>query len=113
MEIYPDETFWYELAVMGGGWNCQFLTGDPCHCAKCKGLSISQIMVSFIKIFYDMRGDSLIQQIEDDIDEMGEDIELEDKINLVADKYKDDVLVKLNDAKNKLEATGWSYLCFV
>ena len=60
-----------------------------------------------------MRGDSLIQKIEDDIDEMGEDIELEDKINQLADKYQDDALAKLNDAKNILEAAGWSYLCFV
>ena len=79
---------------MGGGWDCQFLTGNPCHCTKCEGLSISQIMVSLIKFFYDMRGDSLIQKIEDDIDEMGKDIELEDKINQVAGKYQDDVLAK-------------------
>ena len=71
------------------------------------------IPVAFIRIFYDTRGDSLIQRIEDDIDEMGEYIKLEDRVDQVTDKYRDDVLVKLNNAKNKLDTRGWSYLCLV
>ena len=107
-----DESFWCHLAEMGGGWDCRFLTGEPCHCTECKGLSMQKMMANFIRIFYDMRGDRLIQQIEYDIDEMGEYIELDDRVNQVADKYHDDVLVKLNNAKNNLDTRGWSYLCF-
>ena len=65
-----------------------------------------------MRIFFDMRGNSLIQRIEDDIDEIGEDIELDDKVNRVADKYRDNILEKLNIAKNMLKECGWRYLCF-
>ena len=108
-----DESFWWQLAEMGGGWDCQFLTGEPCHCTECQGVSVLKMMAAFIRIFYDMRSDSLIQKIEDDIDEMGEYINLEDRVDQVTDKYRDDVLVKLNNAKNKLDTRGWSYLCLV
>ena len=70
-------------------------------------------MAAFIRNFYDIRGDSLMQQIEDDIDEMGEYIKLEDRANQIADEYHDNVLVKLNNAKNKLDTCGWSCLCLV
>ena len=53
-----------------------------------------------------MRGDSLIQQIEDDIDDMSEYIEVGDRVDQVTDKYRDDILVKLNNAKNKLNTRG-------
>ena len=114
VEMCPnDDSVWCQLGKLGGDWDCQFLTGEPCHCIECDGVSILNMMVFFMTIFFDMREDSLIQQIEDDIDEIGEDSELDDKVNQVVDKYRDDILDKLNNAKKMLKECGWSYLCFI
>ena len=63
------------------------------------------IIEKIIKIFFDMREDSLMQWIEDN--------KLKDKVNHVADKYEDDVLTKLNDATNILETCGRRNLCYL
>ena len=27
-----DESFWYHITKKSGNWDCQYLTGEPCHC---------------------------------------------------------------------------------
>ena len=66
-ENEEDTWFWCKLAAKGGGRNCQWFTGKPCYCIKCKGQSILVTVMVVMKIFIGMRDDKLIQHIEADI----------------------------------------------
>ncbi len=108
-----EESLWCELSELGGKWNCQWLTGKACPCRKCDGMSILKTTEVLIKLFISMRKDDLIQQIEEDIiEEMKKEMVQEDAIDQAVNKYKEDILVKLHDAKDMLERYGWNHPCF-
>ena len=58
-----EESFWSELSEFGGEWDCQWFTGEPCHCTECGGVSILKMTEVYIKLFISMREDDLIEQI--------------------------------------------------
>ena len=114
-ENEEDMSCWCKLAAKGGGRNCQWFTGKPCYCIKCKGQSILVTVMVVMKIFIGMRDDKLIQHIEADIaNKVSHDgMELVVAIDQVVKEYEKDIFEKFNAAVNVLDVKGWNTSCLL
>ena len=102
-----DESLWCRLADVGGKWNCHWFTGKACYCEDCDGASILTTVRVYIELFIAMQEDGLMQQILADVVEMGEEMALEDAIDLTVTRYEKDILAKFQDAENVVNACDW------
>ena len=101
-----DDWFWYRLSEKGGDLNCQWLTGDLCHCTKCKGISVLDATSFFVKLFIDMGKDDLIKQIESDVEEESKEMPLTDAIDQTIAEYEDEILLEFKEARKTIDTCG-------
>ena len=107
-----EDSFWCRMAEMGGGWDCQWFTGEPCHCERCDGVSVMDTIRVIIKLFLAMQEDDLMQRIEADIEDTSEEMTLIFGTNRTVEKYGKNILAKFGDARKTLDACAWNRTVF-
>lgn len=60
-------SIWCNIGELRGKFNCQWLSGEVCHCRDCDGTNILYTARVLTRLFIAMRADKLIRQIEEDV----------------------------------------------
>ena len=98
VEICDDEdvdVFWCVLSHRDVQDGCLWFTGEDCYCDECKGTSLLTKVAVFVKMFYAMAHDEIIQKIvkEGDITES-------------IQRHREEILDQYRQAQNLIEAFG-------
>ena len=89
------DEFWYMFSLRVIQDGCLWFTGEKCLCNECKGTSLLRKVADFIKMFYRMDHDEIIQKIVKDGD-----------IKNSVQRHQAQILERLEQAKDLIKTLG-------
>ena len=89
------EKFWYGLSLRDIQDGCIWFTGEKCYCDECKGRSLLKKVAVFVKKFYAIDHDKIIQKIVKD-----------GGIEKSIQRHSEEILERFKQAQNLIETLG-------
>lgn len=97
------EDFWCALSSRDVQDGCKWFSGDDCNCDECRGRSLIKKVRSFVKTFYGMQNDDVMQDILTEVNERGDET-VDDAIEQSLQSHKEEILERYDKACNLIEA---------
>ena len=97
------EDFWCVLSSRDVQDGCKWFSGDDCNCDECCGRSLITKVRTFVKTFYGMQNDDVMQDILTEVNERGDET-VDDAIEQSLQSHKAEILERYDKACNLIKA---------